>query len=309
MLVSHFNDYDPKWIALHRETGLVEKMLNLGFIYLRKADFRSQERYNTAFFNITIAFERLCKLIIDSEAYVNTGQFLTNGKLSNWGHDLSKLYWQVGSVMEESGHVVNVATPEDNEFLEDVLKFLTDFAKKDRYYNFISLDKSGASDPVRRWRRLVLRFKPQQKHQPWQNAMLVIAKEKDNVPNELRDIYYFDEEGNIIQSNEQCVESLFQSNHIQLEGSSFLYVIIKYLIACLDSFSEAEYSQDKVDSGSTISSFGSRAQLEARFAQPPVFRLLNYVEFFPNFRMSEEQYRACLQKEISERWSQYPCGK
>ena len=284
-------------------------MLDLGFAYLENADFQRQERYYTAFFNITIAFERLCKLIIDSDTYVNTGKFLTDGDLSKLGHDLSKLYQRVGLVMEKSGCAVHARVPKNGMFLADILKFLTDFAKKDRYYNFISLDKSGASDPVRRWQRIILRFKPQREPQTWQSAMLAAAKEKDNVLNELRDIYYLDETGNTIQSDEQCLEALFRGEHVQLEGSLFLYGIVRYLVACLDSFSEAEYLQDKVDAGSTISSFGSRAQLEARFAQPPVFRLLNYAEFFANFRMSEEQYRTYLQKEISERWTQPPVEK
>ena len=44
--------------------------------------------------------------------------------------------------------------------LEDILNFLTDFAKKDRYYKFGISYQNGGADPIKRWRKLVTQHHP-----------------------------------------------------------------------------------------------------------------------------------------------------
>ena len=104
MWVKHSEQYDPRTIALQREASLADGLLTLGFKSLQIADFQNQECYYAGFFNMTIALERVCKLAIQSDAYKEKGQFLTDGELKNeYGHKLNELYGKISQIIERHG--------------------------------------------------------------------------------------------------------------------------------------------------------------------------------------------------------------
>ncbi|MFR4785486.1 MAG: hypothetical protein ACLUAM_02505 [Bifidobacterium adolescentis] len=122
---------DKRWLALCREACTAAGMLEVGIKALSHADFNRQDLYYAGFFNVTIAMERICKLVLDSQRFYEKGEFLKGGELSKLGHSLTNLYRKVQNIEESFSEGISsrrVDIPLDE--LEDILNFLTDFAKK-----------------------------------------------------------------------------------------------------------------------------------------------------------------------------------
>lgn len=303
MLTEHPHSYNSNWIALQRETESAERMMTLGFSFLERANFLHQEFYYTAFFNVTIAIERICKLIIDSNEYKDTGKFMTDGQLSQLGHKLIDLYKRVNSIIKSLNNANPPQPPENKNAVTEILKRLTDFAQNGRYYNFVRLTKSGAADPIKQWIKTIQEFKPQGILSSEQNIYLEKAKGMDTATRALADIFHCDEEGKTIQSYEQYTNALFKDEHIQLEGCCLLYSIVKYLASCLSAFSNIEYPPKDSSSRNPIIddslSVDERLQIfESARAKVPEFQLPNYNEFFIYFQKTNEQYREYIQRHI-----------
>lgn len=290
MILTSHSSYDPQWIALQREVSLSESMLSLGLHALRNADFNHQAYYYTGFFNITIALERVYKLILESHEYSTHGGFLTDAQLKKEGHDLLKLYERTKSLTNPISKKQPASAPIPEEELKDTLTFLTDFAKKDRYYNFISLGKGGAADPVARWYRLVLQRHAQPPLTQMQKDFLDNAQAQDNNPSSFCDIHHFDECGNNLESNEQCCKAFFQAEHIQKQGTLTLFQIIKDAIQQLCSYSNLYDPETQSGIYNSPNHPRSWEELERQMSEPQPLQLPNFAEFFKEFHQPKEDY-------------------
>ncbi|OXN01047.1 hypothetical protein [Bifidobacterium vansinderenii] len=288
-LISHL-PYDPKWIALQREASMSGRMLSLGLHALLDADYMNQELYYTGFFNITIALERIYKLILESHEYSTNGSFLTDNQLKNEGHDLLKLYERTQKSINPVTKKLNDSPTMPDEELTKVLTFLTDFAKKDRYFNFVSLGKKGAADPVSRWHRLVLKWHKQPPLTQEQLDILTKAQMQDNQPRSLYDINYFDERGNNLESNEQCQQALFLAEHVQRAGTLILFKIAKAATNQLCSYSNLYDPKTQSEIYRSSNHLISQKELEQEINKPQPLQLPNFEDFFTKFHQSEERY-------------------
>lgn len=300
-LISH-SPYDPKWIALQREANISGRMLSLGLNALCSADFGHQEFYYTGFFNITIALERIYKLILESHEYSTRGSFLTDAQLKNEGHNLLNLY-------EKTRQLTNPITKKmaDNVLIPDeeltkVLTFLTDFAKKDRYFNFVSLEKNGAADPVARWHKLVLQWHGHPPLTQMQQNILTAAQMRDSQPHSLYDIHHFDEYGNSLESNEQCCKALFQAEHIQREGTLVLFKIAKAATSQLCSYSNLYDPKTQSEIYSSSNYRMSLEELEQAMSKPQPLQMPDYEDFFIEFHQSEESYLRSVNEQQQARY-------
>src|ERR1700687_4441311 len=80
--------------TLLREATLAAELLSAGVTTLRKATRAQKGLYDLALFNLSIGFERLCKLIVLVDHYLKRNRtFPTNDQLRNdYRHDLQKLF-------------------------------------------------------------------------------------------------------------------------------------------------------------------------------------------------------------------------
>lgn len=231
---------DKRWLALCREACTAAGMLEVGIKALSHADFNRQDLYYAGFFNVTIAMERICKLVLDSQRFYEKGEFLKGGELSKLGHSLTNLYRKVQNIEESFSEGISsrrVDIPLDE--LEDILNFLTDFAKKDRYYNLESLTKNGGADPIKRWRKLITQYHPMPALTEEQKTEI---RESDLFGNEediLVDLCLQDAEGNNLECPSECLRAGYEDRNVQIEGSLILYSISRYLSNALCHFSEA----------------------------------------------------------------------
>ena len=147
------------FISLQREAGLAAEMLASGTTLLLKANSSQAGYYNQAFFNISIGFERLLKLIFILHFYNENEEFPDNQALRDYGHDLKNLLSKVRAIAEING--VSISS---SDIKNDIIAFLSRFSMKTRYYNlnYISGDNSF-EDPIKDWYQVVSKIKLSEK--------------------------------------------------------------------------------------------------------------------------------------------------
>ena len=284
VFAEHKETVDKRWLALCRESGTAAGMLEVGIRTLGHADFNRQELYYAGFFNVTIAVERVCKLILDSQKFYTEGEFLRGGELSKLGHSLIDLYARVQEVGDsfQDRYPLEKVEISANE-LKDILNFLTDFAKKDRYYNLESLTKCGGADPIKRWKQLILRYHPMPELTEEQRE----EKRKADMCGE-EDVYvdmlFSDVTGSNIERPSGYLRAEREDRHIQIEGATVLYSISRYLSKVLCHFSEAwpvqvRVAEEKLDKRSA----GQTLMMEKMKIRESSLRLPYYSEFFDFF--------------------------
>jgi hypothetical protein len=148
--------YSPRWNAFAREAGIAGHSLSAGLTALRKANYVDKGQYNQSFFGLSIGFERLFKLILLLDfAVCNGGVYPNDAYFRDLGHDLTRLYAEVRKVHarlpDPDGRYEIPAIGVEN----DIIAFLSRFAKSTRYYNLDFLagrsQPQSSMDPIVEW--------------------------------------------------------------------------------------------------------------------------------------------------------------
>jgi hypothetical protein len=140
--------------ALCNEAQFSKELLGSGATQIRKANYATQGLYFQAFSNLSIGIERIGKLCLILDHFIETkGKFPTNTHLKNIiGHDLEKLYKQSQDVIIRRKIKLKNLQTIDNPIQNNILAILSKFAKGDRYSNFDFLvGSSHQSDPTGQW--------------------------------------------------------------------------------------------------------------------------------------------------------------
>lgn len=277
LYVKHESKYDPRWIALYRETYLSERLMTRGLCDLLYANLFNQELYYSSFFSITIAFERICKLVLNSDRYTAQGTFLSDRQLRDEGHDLKKLYNKVVEISRENG----IPVSEIGEKSEKILEFLTNFAKSGRYYNFVALGGGKSMDPIVGWRKIVGKTTNDAYYVDGKKCNEMLCDERT-----LCDMHFFDEEGKNIESDSDCEESLKETQQIQISGLRIVLPLILNIITCLDSYSEKSINVES--DAENADKCNNREAILRRIKSQQKFMLPNYAEFYQEIRKMYE---------------------
>lgn len=123
-----------KEVRLLEECELTSALLKSGLHSLRKANLSDKGVYYRAFFELSIAIERMLKIIIILEYRVNhNGDFPDINDKNITGHKLNEL-WNTAGIIPLTG------------VSKKILKFLDKFARYTRYYNLDTiLEKSSGN--------------------------------------------------------------------------------------------------------------------------------------------------------------------
>jgi hypothetical protein len=143
---------DPTFIAFNREAELAKRLTCSGLTALRKATPTRPGIYYDAFFGLSIGLERLGKLawLID-ECIRRNGAFPTDKDLRNVGHDIQTLVQKAQFVTRSQSAY---STLPGDSITNDIIEFLSEFAKGTRYYNidfFVGGKSKGMGDPIKNW--------------------------------------------------------------------------------------------------------------------------------------------------------------
>lgn len=148
--------------ALFQQEGfLARSSLLTGLNALRKAnvDDTNKGLFYSAFFELSIGFERLMKLVlvIDHMAKNDLNPMTDQELKSKYGHKIQSLYKSCEKLNEDLGR------PTDDFYAEgsfewDVIHFLHEFALSARYYNLSKLTNGQrTNDPLSDWGSLLTR--------------------------------------------------------------------------------------------------------------------------------------------------------
>lgn len=142
--------------ALFQQEGfLTRSCLLSGLNALRKAniDDKNKGLFYLAFFELSIGFERLMKLVLVID-YMNKNNLkpMTDQELkSMYGHKIKSLYTSCAKLNEEQGRSSNEFYNQDS-FEWNIIHFLHEFALSARYYNLSKLAGGHkTNDPLREW--------------------------------------------------------------------------------------------------------------------------------------------------------------
>jgi len=140
---------------LSQEAYLTRSSLLTGFTYLRKANIGDETKglFYSAFFQLSIGFERLMKLILVVDHMAkNDLRPMTDEELrKTYSHKIINLYKGCINLAEERGMSLDEFVVE-NDFDYKIINFLHEFALSARYYNLSKLSNSQKSkDPLSEW--------------------------------------------------------------------------------------------------------------------------------------------------------------
>lgn len=152
--------FSPTFVLLQQEAYLASGSLSVGLTALRNASFPDKASFYSGFFNTSIAFERVMKLIVTIDHMLeNSFNAPTVRELKSYGHDLESLFSSCVSIGQK--HQIESLEPLPNDSVElEILQFLSEFAKKSRYYNLDALSSAPSSyqDPLDRWGNILERI-------------------------------------------------------------------------------------------------------------------------------------------------------
>lgn len=142
---------------LQQEAILADSSLLSGFEYLVKGSFDAKGKgaYYAAFFDLSIGFERIMKLVIITDFVVdNDFKSYDPQKLKDdYGHKIKKLFEACFKIIEK--YEIDLPESKEEDLNGQILTFLTDFAdaQKGRYFNINNTTKQD--DPIDNWQTLL----------------------------------------------------------------------------------------------------------------------------------------------------------
>lgn len=139
--------------ALVTEANFTSDLLESGVTSIGKANYASRGKYFEAFNSLSIGLERIGKLCLLLDYYIeNDGKFPNDKTMRSFGHDLMKLYQRSLTIVSKHEIKLNYLQDLSDPIHQSVLNILSSFAKGDRYSNINLLTEDGTpTDPIKKW--------------------------------------------------------------------------------------------------------------------------------------------------------------
>jgi hypothetical protein len=156
-MLTQKNPWDvPGWHAIGREGALVRQLIGSGVTALGRASYANKTgEYYTAFFGLSVGFERLSKLIlVVDHAISHQGLMPEETVVRRFGHKLLDLANAAEDAGQKYDLKLNYPRPKDL-ICQKIFECLDAFADagRGRYANFAALGNPNLSDeePVSKW--------------------------------------------------------------------------------------------------------------------------------------------------------------
>ena len=252
------------FVTLMKEGSLAGEIVCAGLNALRKATTPKSGLYELALFNLSIGFERFCKLVVLIDFYLaNDSRFPTNDYLKKkYGHDLSMLFKEVARIVKERRIDEKYSTFPNSDIHQKIISTLSEFAKLTRYYNLDFLTggkssklQSGSAAWVRDVGDLILR-----RHYSIKKQMddILDAQELDASMRQRFVAIRFDETGDPISTLQEGLIHSAKVQVIQKWGQFYCLQLVRYLVEVLEELRILAYrvgSQDIPFFGELLSCF------------------------------------------------------
>lgn len=149
--------FSRTFILLQQEAYLAQGSLSTGLTSIRNAQFPDTAGFYSGFFNLSIAFERILKLVLVVD-HLRNHNFIAPSKtdLRRHGHDIQELYATSVPIAHSVG-LRSFRLPEMDSIEHHMLDFFSTFAKVSRYYNLDALVTlpTSYSQPLAVWEEIL----------------------------------------------------------------------------------------------------------------------------------------------------------
>lgn len=148
------SDFGHIFRAFQSEALFTKEMLGLGVTQIRKANYASKGIYYEAFTCLSTGFERIGKLCLILDFYIDHRGSLPNVDYMKReiGHNLVKLYEQSLNVAKKHDIAFRFKNHLDEEIYQRILHILSQFSMGDRYSNInILSNRQQKSDSMSDW--------------------------------------------------------------------------------------------------------------------------------------------------------------
>lgn len=145
---------NPTFLALLKEAQFTKELLGSGATQIRLANYASKGVYFQAFTSLSTGLERIGKLCLMIDHYIETGgSFPDFNYLKNEiGHKLVLLYERSQGVIARRSISLRFLQNLDGPIHKAMVKVLHDFAEGDRYSNInLLVGSRRTGDPVATW--------------------------------------------------------------------------------------------------------------------------------------------------------------
>lgn len=154
IIAQPLDEFPNSFKMLQQEAILCDSCFRTGMDFLLRGGFHSNVKgnYYSAFFQLSIAMERIMKLVFIVE-HMNRNGFkaVTPDSLRKLGHDLLTLYDKVREIGKSQKEEL-IAFPEIDSMAYYLLMFLNGFAHSTgRYYNISNINSQTSVDPIVKW--------------------------------------------------------------------------------------------------------------------------------------------------------------
>jgi hypothetical protein len=146
----------PNAFALLTLEGyLFHSALTQGLSALRAAHNGNKGAFYTAFFQLAIGLERVMKVIILIDHMARNALALpTDNFLKKQGHDLTSIFAHIQEFPDPTPNPLAVIKAGSLPFR--ILEFLSEFARRTRYYNLDTLVSAKTTvDPLKAWHKII----------------------------------------------------------------------------------------------------------------------------------------------------------
>lgn len=223
--------------ALANEALFTKEMLAAGATQIRRANYATRGIYFQAFTSLATGFERIGKLCLMIDHYIETGGKFPDLKYMRYEicHDLSLIYEKSRLVVERRGVSFSFSQGLDGPIHQNIIKVLSRFSDGDRYSNInLLVGCKAGDDPVSVWHEKVDRVifetcvSESRKRRISQNARLI-----DDLISSFSLVSHTSENGTHISSVEDASFRTGMFEAVAPRRQLFVLQIIRYWVELL----------------------------------------------------------------------------
>ncbi|PZR22998.1 MAG: hypothetical protein DI539_04255 [Flavobacterium psychrophilum] len=228
--------FSKNFITLLNEAQFTADILASGITQIGKINYAKKGLYFTSFTSLSTGLERIGKLCLIVDFYLQNNKFPDDKILKNEiGHDLEKLYEKSKEIINYHNIKLSFLENLDDQIYTDILSILSRFAKGDRYsnINFLSQSKFQA-DPIHEWYTKVETILFDKRvSQGKKNSISQKAKFVNQMIGKNSSVLYFDEKGNVLKSIEEASFKTGLYEAVSKYRQLYIAQIIRYWIEIL----------------------------------------------------------------------------
>ena len=149
--------YSPIFRAFLKEATFTRQVLGAGATQIRDASYATQGQYFLAFTSLSTGLERLGKMCLILDHYLDHGKFPSQLQMKKEiGHKISVIYETTEAIVAKRGIKLSFLRHLNDPVHKAILSVLSQFAEGDRYSN-INLLVGGPTprDPIALWHESV----------------------------------------------------------------------------------------------------------------------------------------------------------